>query len=177
MAQPSEPRPGSEPTVSAEELAAVMGAGYLADGPIGDAPGEGELFGDEPVGGQPAVGVPPSPRPSPKPEPAGRRATVNPVEFSPFTTAPTSETRQDIGLLLDIVLTMNVELGRTRMTVREVLGLGPGSVVELDKLAGEPVDVSINGTFIAKGEVVVVDEKFGVRITEIISPAKRLASV
>ena len=109
-------------------------------------------------------------------EAVGRRTTVNPVEFATFSDAPTPETRNDIALLLDIVLNLTVELGRTRMAVRDVLGLGPGAVVELDKLAGEPVDISVNGTFIAKGEVVVVDEKFGVRVTEIIAPAKRIAS-
>jgi len=109
-------------------------------------------------------------------EAPGRRATVNPVEFAPFSDAPTPETRNDIALLHDIVLNLTVELGRTRMTVRDVLALGPGAVVELDKLAGEPVDISVNGTFVAKGEVVVVDEKFGVRVTEIIAPAKRIAS-
>lgn len=109
-------------------------------------------------------------------EAIGRRPTVNPVEFSPFPEPPAPAPVGDIALLLDIVLDLTVELGRTRMTVREILNLGPGSVVELDKLAGEAVDISVNDTFIAKGEVVVVDEKFGVRVTEIMSPAKRLAS-
>lgn len=99
---------------------------------------------------------------------------VHPAEFVPLgATDPSSSTNMD--LLLDIVLKVNVELGRSSMAVREILTLGPGSVVELDRMAGEPVDVSINGTLIARGEVVVVDEKFGVRVTEIITPAKRLA--
>lgn len=105
-----------------------------------------------------------------------RRATVNPVEFSQFPETTPAESGRDIALLLDVVLNLTVELGRTRMSVRDVLGLGPGSVVELDKLAGEPVDIFVNGTCIAKGEVVVVDEKFGVRVTEIISPARRIAT-
>lgn len=82
-----------------------------------------------------------------------------------------------IDLLLDVVLNVNVELGRSSMLVKDILALGPGSVIELDKLAGEPVDVFINSTLIARGEVVVVDEKFGVRVTEIIAPAKKTASL
>ena len=68
---------------------------------------------------------------------------------------------------------VTVELGRASLTVEDVLGLGPGSVVELNKLAGEPVDVMVNDQLIARGEVVVVDENFGVRVTEIVSPRRR----
>ena len=101
---------------------------------------------------------------------------VHPAEFIPLSGADPSAS-SSIDLLLDIVLKVNVELGRSSMPVREILSLGPGSVVELDKMAGEPVDVSINGTLIARGEVVVVDEKFGVRVTEIVTPAKRVAAL
>jgi flagellar motor switch protein FliN/FliY len=76
----------------------------------------------------------------------------------------------NIGLLMDVPLQVTVELGRTKKLIREILDLGPGSVVELDKLAGEPIDVYVNTKLIAKGEVVVIDENFGVRITEIVSP-------
>ncbi len=108
--------------------------------------------------------------------PADFSAEVHPAEFIPLSgIEPTSNS--SIDLLLDIVLKVNVELGRSSMPVRDILSLGPGSVLELDKMAGEPVDVSINGTLIARGEVVVVDEKFGVRVTEIVTPAKRVASL
>ena len=80
----------------------------------------------------------------------------------------------DIGLLLDVPLQVTVELGRTQLRIRNVLELVPGSIVELDKLAGEPVDVLVNGKQIARGEVVVIDEEFGVRITDVASQAKRL---
>ena len=101
---------------------------------------------------------------------------VHPAEFVPLgATDPAGSSNLD--LLLDIVRQVNVELGRSSMAVREILALGPGSVVELDRMAGEPVDVSINGTLVARGEVVVVDEKFGVRVTEIVTPAKRLAAL
>ncbi len=82
-----------------------------------------------------------------------------------------------ITLLLDVPLHVSVELGRTRLTISEVLALRLGSVLELDKLAGEPGDVLVNGTMIARGEVVVVDEKFGIRITEVAPSAKRLATL
>ncbi len=83
----------------------------------------------------------------------------------------------NIGLLLDVPLKMTVELGRTTKLVKEILALAPGSVVELDKLAGEAVDILINEKLIAKGEVVVIDENFGVRITEILNPEERLTAV
>lgn len=83
----------------------------------------------------------------------------------------------NIGLLLDVPLRLTVELGRTTKLVKEILALAPGSVVELDKLAGEAVDILVNEKLIAKGEVVVIDENFGVRITEIINPEERLNAV
>jgi flagellar motor switch protein FliN len=82
-----------------------------------------------------------------------------------------------IDLLLDISLQVTVELGRARMKIQEILGLRNGSVIELDRLAGEPADILVNGTLIARGEVVVVDEKFGVRVIEVVSRAKRIASL
>ncbi len=89
----------------------------------------------------------------------------------------TRPTGGNIGLLLDVPLKLTVELGRTTKLVKEILALAPGSVVELDKLAGEPVDILVNEKLIAKGEVVVIDENFGVRITEIINPEERLHAV
>ncbi len=84
---------------------------------------------------------------------------------------------QNIELLLDVPLQITVELGRTRRKIRDVLAMGPGSVVELDRLAGEAVDILVNGKLIAKGEVVVIDENFGVRITDIVSPAERVRNL
>jgi len=78
--------------------------------------------------------------------------------------------RSNIGLLMDVPMEMSVELGRTRKLVKEILAMGEGTIIELDKLAGEPVDVLVNQRLVAKGEVVVIDENFGVRITEIVSP-------
>ena len=83
----------------------------------------------------------------------------------------------DISLLLDVEMTMTVELGRTSKLVKDILGLGEGSIIELDKLAGEPVDLLVNGKLIAKGEVVVIDENFGVRVTDIVSQDERFRTV
>ena len=80
----------------------------------------------------------------------------------------------DLDFILDIPLSLSVELGRSRMLINELLQLGQGSVIELTKIAGEPMDVYVNRRLIARGEVVVVNEKFGVRLTDIISPAERV---
>ncbi len=81
---------------------------------------------------------------------------------------------RDIDFLLDIPLDVCVELGKTKMQIKDLLQLGQGSVVELEKLAGEPMEVMVNGRLIARGEVVVVNEKFGVRLTDIVSPSERI---
>lgn len=81
---------------------------------------------------------------------------------------------KDIDFLLDIPLEVTVELGRTRMLIKDLLQLGQGSVVELEKFAGEPMEILVNNKLVARGEVVVVNEKFGVRLTDIISPAERI---
>lgn len=81
---------------------------------------------------------------------------------------------RNLNLILDIPLKVTVELGRTRMVVSELLNLGQGSVIELSKLAGEPMEVLVNGKLVARGEAVVVNEKFGVRLTDIISPTERV---
>ncbi len=81
---------------------------------------------------------------------------------------------QDFDMILDIPVSMTVELGRTKISIRNLLQLAHGSVVELDGLAGEPMDVLVNGTLIAQGEVVVVNDKFGIRLTDIITPQERI---
>jgi len=91
--------------------------------------------------------------------------------------AATAEAPRNFDLLLDIPLEITVEIGRTRLAIRELLALGAGSVVELAKLAGEPLDVLINGKPVARGEAVMVNDKFGVRLTEIASPSERIAGL
>lgn len=80
-----------------------------------------------------------------------------------------------LDLLLDVPLELSVELGRARMSIQDLLNLSPGSVIELDKIAGEPLDLLVNGRLVARGEAVVVNDKFGVRITDIVSPSERIA--
>ena len=80
----------------------------------------------------------------------------------------------DLSLVLDLPVELAVEIGRTTMTIRETLEMGPGSIVALDRLTGEPVDLLVNGQTIARGEVVAIDEEFGLRITQVVSPKRRL---
>jgi flagellar motor switch protein FliN/FliY len=131
------------------------------------------------IGGKPAAsaptgsfqqGVPPKAAPTRVGGSAMQQQTEN--EFS-----GSARTGGNIALLMDVPLKLTVELGRTTKLVKEILALAPGSVVELDKLAGEAVDILVNEKLIAKGEVVVIDENFGVRITEIINPEERLNAV
>lgn len=98
------------------------------------------------------------------------------AEFQTFEEGgrPTGDEDVNLDVILDIPVTVSLEIGRTRLPIRNLLQLNQGSVVELDRLAGEPMDVLVNGTLIAHGEVVVVNEKFGVRLTDIISPQERV---
>lgn len=99
---------------------------------------------------------------------------VQQVQFAPLEENQISHEISNISLLLDVPLQFTVELGRTQRTIKDVLELGPGAIVELDKMAGEAVDIYVNGKSIAKGEVVVIDENYGVRITEILSSSERI---
>ncbi len=82
----------------------------------------------------------------------------------------------NIGLLMDVSINVTVELGRAKLSIKDILGLGEGSIIELQKLAGEPIDLLVNGKLIAKGEVVVIDESFGVRITDIVDSVYTIAN-
>jgi flagellar motor switch protein FliN/FliY len=96
-------------------------------------------------------------------------------EFSPKNKL--NETQNDIDFILDIPVQLTVELGRTKIAIKNLLQLAQGSVVELDGMAGEPMDVLVNGCLIAQGEVVVVNDKFGIRLTDIITPAERIRKI
>lgn len=145
----------------------------------------------------PAPVAPPTPSPAPQPQPVPQPTAapqyaapaqsyappqmaqpaasvpVQPVQFTPLASGPVPVNDANIGLILDVPLQVTVELGRTSKSIKEILELTNGSIVELDRLAGEPVDIMVNGKYLAKGEVVVIDENFGVRITDIASPAER----
>ncbi|MBI3187885.1 MAG: flagellar motor switch protein FliN [Gammaproteobacteria bacterium] len=100
---------------------------------------------------------------------SGKKAAMNELRDDSM---PSSDVNLDV--VLDIPVSISMEIGRTKISIRNLLQLNQGSVVELDRLAGEPMDVLVNGTLIARGEVVVVNEKFGIRLTDIISPAERV---
>jgi len=108
------------------------------------------------------------------PAPADVAAAARPAVFDRLAAAPgVAGQPSDIGMVMDIPVQLTVQLGRTRLPIRDVLQLAQGSVVELDGLAGEPLDVYVNGCLLAQGEVVVVNEKFGIRLTDIVTPAER----
>ncbi|WP_290873327.1 flagellar motor switch protein FliN [Aquabacterium sp.] len=101
---------------------------------------------------------------------------MTPAAFANFNAAPPAgnPAGNDINMILDIPVQLTVELGRTRIPIKNILQLAQGSVVELDALAGEPMDVLVNGFLIAQGEVVVVNDKFGIRLTDIVTPSERM---
>ena len=99
---------------------------------------------------------------------------VQPLQYPNLSSGVSSGEQGNIGLIMDVFMEMTVELGRTKKSIKDILGMGEGTIIELDKLAGEPVDILVNHKPIAKGEVVVIDENFGVRVTEILSPMERV---
>jgi len=103
--------------------------------------------------------------------------SVAPAEFTKFAPTPAGlpgGAGNDLNMILDIPVQLTVELGRTRIPIKHILQLGQGSVVELETMAGEPMDVLVNGFLIAQGEVVVVNDKFGIRLTDIVTPSERM---
>jgi flagellar motor switch protein FliN/FliY len=108
--------------------------------------------------------------------PDPKNAAVARAQFSDLAPNATGGGGQEVNLnlILDVAVTLALEVGRARMPVRELLQLSPGAVVELDRLAGEPLDVLVNGVRIARGEVVVVNEKFGIRLTDVVSASERM---
>lgn len=111
------------------------------------------------------------------PSPPRDVPVVKPVEFGKFERTESASQTKNIDILMDVKLPVAIELGRTEMTIKDILALSAGSVVELNKLAGEPVDLLVNGRTVARGEVVVVDENFGLRVTSLISPEDRIKSL
>ncbi|MBR4965890.1 MAG: flagellar motor switch protein FliN, partial [Lachnospiraceae bacterium] len=133
---------------------------------------------------QPIPQPAPQPIPQPIPQPVAQpmyqappqmtmppmqNVNVQPAQFQTFTSYSMPQAAQEnIGLIMDVPLEVTVELGRTKKSISSILDFAPGTIIELDKIAGEPIDVLVNGKFVAKGEVVVIEESFGVRVTEII---------
>ncbi|WP_317367327.1 flagellar motor switch phosphatase FliY [uncultured Tyzzerella sp.] len=134
---------------------------------------------------QQSVKQAPQPAPQPAPQMVMPQTTqssniihdnvnVQPAQFQSFDMNELAQQKENITIIRDVPLEVTVELGRTRKPIKEILEFNPGTIIELDKLAGEPIDILVNGKFIAKGEVVVIDENFGVRVTDIISTEERI---
>ena len=104
----------------------------------------------------------------------GEDVQVQKVQFTPMNDSPTSKQPRNIDLIMDVPIEVSVILGRSNKTIKEILELSSGSLIELDKYVEEPVDILVNGKMIAQGEVVVVNENFGVRITNIVSSVERV---
>lgn len=170
------------PAQSAAPGQAAAGQSQQAAVPQGAAPAGGQqdqglaaMMGGQQAGGQdPMAGMFGGPA-------AGTQMGGNPgvqsVQFPNLQGGGASGEQGNISLLMDVYMEMTVELGRTRKLIKEILGMGEGTIIELDKLAGEPVDILVNHKLIAKGEVVVIDENFGVRVTEIVSPMERVSNM
>jgi flagellar motor switch protein FliN/FliY len=161
-----------ELAISPEELATIIGPDPISPPLQKLSPSASTQ--PAPAAAANPVALPPAVEPPMSSQPS---VTVRPAQFAPLqsTTGGTSAT--NIDMLLGVNMRVTVELGRTRMSIEEVLRLGPGSVIELDKLAGEPVDVLVNERLIAHGEVVVLDDRFGVRITDVLPPVQRISSI
>lgn len=143
--------PGAMPQMGMNPQMMGMTGGYPQMGMSGGAP---------PMMQNPQMGMQGNPPQMPN---------VQPAQFQSFSGSyPTPQTPENIGLIMDVPLEVTVELGRTQKSISDILDFAPGTIIELDKIAGEPIDILVNGKFVAKGEVVVVEESFGVRVTEII---------
>ncbi|ARP42218.1 flagellar motor switch phosphatase FliY [Geobacillus thermodenitrificans] len=152
--------PSSAGAVPREELQPAPAYAHASDGEFSSA---ASRFTNEPVGGRS------------KEEESVAERHIQAADFAEFDDPPLAATEaRNLELLFDVPLQVTVELGRTKRSVQEILQLSAGSIIELDKLAGEPVDIFVNNKLIAKGEVVVIDENFGVRITDIVSQNDRL---
>lgn len=150
--------PGAMPQMGMD--AQMMGMNPQMMGMAGGYPQMGMSGGAPPMMQNPQMGMQGNPAQMPN---------VQPAQFQSFSGSyPTPQTPENIGLIMDVPLEVTVELGRTQKSISDILDFAPGTIIELDKIAGEPIDILVNGKFVAKGEVVVVEESFGVRVTEII---------
>ncbi|MBO6298178.1 MAG: flagellar motor switch phosphatase FliY [Lachnospiraceae bacterium] len=165
---PSTPVPDPVPFVAAPEMSAASApqAVPFTAPQSPQMPNMGAMPG---MGSMPQQQMPYPQMPYPQGMPMMPQTNVAPAQFTAFTPEMAAMIGQEnIGLIMDVPLEVTVELGRTSKTIHDILDFAPGTIIELEKIAGEPIDVLVNGKFVAKGEVVVIEESFGVRITEII---------
>lgn len=150
-----------------------MAAQPMASQPMGGQPMMGQPMMGQPMMGQPMMGQPMMGQPMMGSAVMGQPVNIQQAQFTPFSATPMGVYQpENIDLIMDVPLEVTVELGRTSKSISDILDLGPGKIIELDKIAGEPIDVLVNGKYVAKGEVVVIEESFGVRITEIVNSVK-----
>ncbi len=159
----AQPQPAAVGAAAPRAAASRAAASSAGQGGMGTPPGFQQTFGQ--AFGGPSLG------------PTMAPPNVQPVQFANLQPAQIAGEQGNIGLLMDVYMEMTVELGRTRKRIKDILGIGEGTIIELDKLAGEPVDILVNHKLIAKGEVVVIDENFGVRVTEIVSQIDRMSDL
>lgn len=167
-----------------EEMAAPTPAPAPAPAPAASMPqGGGQPMMGQPMTGQPMMGQqmmgqpmmgqPMMGQPMMGQQMMGQPVNVQPAQFQPFNGGAVGAFQpENIDLIMDVPLEVTVELGRTQKSISDILEFGPGKIIELNKIAGEPIDVLVNGKYVAKGEVVVIEESFGVRITEIVNNGK-----
>lgn len=162
-----------------EEMAAPTPAPAPAPAPAasmpqgGGQPMMGQPMMGQPMTGQPMMGQPMMGQPMMGQQMMGQPVNVQPAQFQPFNGGAVGAFQpENIDLIMDVPLEVTVELGRTQKSISDILEFGPGKIIELNKIAGEPIDVLVNGKYVAKGEVVVIEESFGVRITEIVNNGK-----
>lgn len=165
MTDPKNP----DQNVGDDDWAAAMSEQHDSD----DAPGDDEDPWAAAMAEQEAASRGETQEAAPPPAPPAAKAASDRV-FRPLEQSGAGGVRRDLEMVMDIPVKLSVQLGRTRITIKQLLELAQGSVIELDGLAGEPMDILINGYLIAQGEVVVVDDKYGIRITEIITPSERV---
>ena len=159
MALTPEPQPTPQPAPQQTMQSQPM----MDQGMMGQAM-QGQPMMGQPMQGQPMMGQPMMSQPM-----MGQPVNVQPAQFQPFMgDLSAAFQKENIDLIMDVPLEVTVELGRTSKSIQEILDFAPGTIIELNKIAGEPIDVLVNGKYVAKGEVVVIEESFGVRITEII---------
>ena len=158
-----EAKPEPQPTPQPAPQQTMQSQPMMDQGMMGQAM-QGQPMMGQPMQGQPMMGQPMKGQPM-----MGQPVNVQPAQFQPFMgDLSAAFQKENIDLIMDVPLEVTVELGRTSKSIQEILDFAPGTIIELNKIAGEPIDVLVNGKYVAKGEVVVIEESFGVRITEII---------
>lgn len=167
-AQPTpQPQPMGQPMAGQPMMGQPMGMGQPMMGqPMG---GMGQPMMGQPMMGQPMMGGQQMAMGQEMSQMYGQQVNVQPAQFQAFTgNTPVNYGGENIDLIMDVPLEVTVELGRTSKSIKEILDFTPGTIIELNRIAGEPIDVLVNGKFVAKGEVVIIEESYGIRITEII---------